>query len=79
MAGFNLGNVFYENHIFSYQYTSSFDFHKFVAHTFSYAAYLPIRHSLTFFGGYSKVHPELVGAVDVHCQQWVDNRLEDGY
>lgn len=59
LAGFNLGNVFGLDHVFSYQYTSSSDFYKFQAHTIHYTAPLPNRHILSLFGGVSFVHPHL--------------------
>jgi len=60
-AGFNLGDVFYSNHIFSYQYTASFDFRRFWSHTLNYKAFLPWKNTLILFGGYSKTHPSIVG------------------
>ncbi len=59
LAGFNWGNVFGLDHVFSYQYTASPDFHKFQAHTVQYTAPLPIRHILVAFGGVSFVHPRI--------------------
>jgi len=59
LAGFNWGNVFGFDHVFSYQYTASPDFHKFQAHTIQYSAPLPIRHVLVLFGGVSFVHPKI--------------------
>ncbi len=59
--GFNWGNLFYSNQVFTYQYTASFDFHKFYAHTLNYTAHLPWRHSLVLYGGYSKNHPSIIG------------------
>lgn len=63
-AGINWGNAFYLNHIASFQYTASPDFHKFQAYTGSYQIPLPWRHTLTAFGGYSTVHPKLPGGFD---------------
>jgi hemolysin activation/secretion protein len=59
LAGFNWGNVFGLDHVFSYQFTASPDFHKFKAHTVHYTAPLPWRHLLNVFGGVSFVHPKI--------------------
>ena len=61
IIGLNWGNLFSENHIFSYQFNSSFDFHKFMSHTLSYTAHLFFHQTLSFFGGYAIAKPDLVG------------------
>ena len=65
-AGFNWGNVFGFDHVFSYQYTASPDFHKFQAHTIQYSAPLPSRHILVVFGGVSFVHPKVTRGLRSH-------------
>lgn len=57
MAGINWANAFGADQILTYQYTTSSDFHKFQAHTINYVIPLPWRNILTFYGGYSTVHP----------------------
>ena len=66
LAGFNWGNVFGFDHVFSYQYTVSPDFHKFQAHTVQYNAPLPNRHILVAFGGVSFVHPKVPKGLRSH-------------
>lgn len=58
-TGFNYGNLFFIDHMLSYQYTTSSDFHRFQAHTAQYVAPNQFRQILTFFGGVSFVHPSL--------------------
>lgn len=60
-TGFNWGNAFWLDHILSFQWTTSDDFHKFRSYTGSYVAPLPWRHTLSFFGGYSRVRPHISG------------------
>ena len=58
-AGFNWGNAFGLDHILSYEFISSYDYHQFWAHAVSYTAPLSWRHILVVFGGYSEVHAHL--------------------
>ncbi len=56
-TGLNLANIFFPDHTFSFQFTTCNNFHEFKAYTFQYAAPLPWRNTLSFFGAYSSVHP----------------------
>ena len=56
-TGINWGNVWGLGHVFSYQYTTDFDFNRFQAHTVQYFAPLPNKHVLDIYGGYSTVCP----------------------
>lgn len=58
-AGANWGKPFGRSDLLTYQYTTAPDPHKFYAHTGSYTLFLPWKHELTFFGGYSAAHPDL--------------------
>jgi len=58
-TGFNWGNVFNLDHMFSYQYTTSTDFHKFQAHTFHYTIPTKYHHTAVVYGGFSNVKPNL--------------------
>ena len=58
-AGLNYANMFNLGHVFSYQYTSSYDFHRFQAHTAQYLAPLSWKHVLNIYGGYSTVNSDL--------------------
>lgn len=59
LAGFELGNMFWLDHVFNYQYTTSLDFHEFQAHTAQYVAPLSWHHTLSVYGGYAEVHADL--------------------
>jgi hemolysin activation/secretion protein len=56
-TGLNWGNAFFVDHLLSFQWTVSDDFHKFKAYTGSYSVPLPWRHTFTVYGGYSSVRP----------------------
>lgn len=58
-TGLNWGNAFGFDHVFSYQFTSAFNVHRFHAHTSEYLALLSWGHVLGVYGGYSKVHPKV--------------------
>lgn len=59
-AGFNWGDAFFIDHLFSYQYSTSFNFKTFQAHTAQYVAPLPWwNNTLTLYGGYSSVCADL--------------------
>lgn len=59
IAGVNWGNAWGLDHILSYQYSASSDFHKFQAHTAQYQVPLSWKHVLNFYGGYSQVRARL--------------------
>jgi hemolysin activation/secretion protein len=54
-GGFNWGNAFGLDHIFTYQFTSGSSYNDFWAHTVNYTAPLSWRHTLDLYGGFSKV------------------------
>lgn len=59
-AGFNGTAYFWKmEHLLSYQYTASYDFHRFQSHTADYTILLPWEHSFKMFGGFSAVKPNL--------------------
>lgn len=58
-SGINWGQAFRMDHILSYQFTSSLDFKRFLAHTAEYIALLSWGHVLNIYGGYSEVHPSV--------------------
>jgi hemolysin activation/secretion protein len=53
-AGFNLGDLWNDDHQFSYQYTGSTDLERLQAHSASYLAPLPWRDTFEFFGDWAK-------------------------
>ncbi len=57
-TGINWGYAFLLNQILTYQYTSSFNFTSFWAHTLNYTVLFPWKHSLVLYGGLSGVNPE---------------------
>lgn len=58
-AGVDFSKMLLLDHFLSFQYTSSYDFSSFQAYTAQYQAYLPSRHVLNLYGGYSSVHADL--------------------
>jgi len=58
-GGVNWGNAFGRGDQLNYQLTASPDFQQMVAHSGSYIAQLPWRHTLTTFGSYSTSKPEV--------------------
>jgi hemolysin activation/secretion protein len=65
-AGFNWGDVFGLDQTLSFQYTTSSDFTKFQAYTANYSIPLPWHNTLTFFGGYTRVHPDMPKNTTTH-------------
>ena len=61
LFGFNFCNPSSIGNLFSYQFTSSLNFHKYYAHTANYTALLPWKNVLSAYGGFSKVHPDIPG------------------
>ncbi len=64
-AGFNWGNVFGLDHIFTYQFTTGTHYNEFWAHSVNYTAPLSWRHTLDVYGGYSEVKALLQGTPGV--------------
>lgn len=58
-AGFNWGNCWGIDHIFTYQFTTGTHYNEFWAHSGNYTAPLPWRHTLDLYGGYSEVKAAL--------------------
>jgi hemolysin activation/secretion protein len=58
-GGVTLGNFLWLDHLFTYQYTSSYDIHSFQGHTGQYIAPLSWGHLLNLYGGYSTVNPHM--------------------
>ena len=58
-VGMNWAQALGFDHIFTYQYTSTYEVHKFQAHTGQYLALLSWGHALNLYGGYSKVSAHL--------------------
>ena len=58
-SGFNWGNAFGLDHILSYQYTASYDLHRFQAHTAQYIIPLPWKNRINIYGGYNEVVPKI--------------------
>ncbi len=57
-AGINASYLFADDN-FSYQYTTSSNFHKLQAHTVQYLLLLPWQQLINIYGGYSSVHANL--------------------
>jgi hemolysin activation/secretion protein len=58
-AGMNWGKAFGRPDVLTYQYICAPNPKDFFAHSGSYLIFLPWKHELTFFGGYSEVHPKI--------------------
>ncbi len=58
-VGCTFNRVFTLDHIFSFQYTASPHLKNFQAFTGQYTAFLPCKHILNFYGGYSKLYVEI--------------------
>jgi len=58
-AGCTWGKPFGRNDVLTYQYISAPDPRRFYSHSGSYLAFLPNKHELLFFGGFSKCHPDI--------------------
>ena len=59
IAGVNSSKFLKFDHFLTYQYTSSWDFHHFQAHTLQYIALLSWKHLLNAYGGVSWVNAKL--------------------
>ncbi|MCB1106659.1 MAG: ShlB/FhaC/HecB family hemolysin secretion/activation protein [Chlamydiia bacterium] len=59
--GVNIGNLFRQDQVLDYQFTSGNSAHKFMAHTFRWVIPFPWRHNVELFGGYSRVHARILG------------------
>lgn len=58
-TGITFGNFLWMDHLFTYQYTSSYDLKRFQGHTGQYMAPIFHRHLLNLYGGYSTVDPHM--------------------
>lgn len=58
-TGINIAQLGCWDQFFTYQYTSSYNFHDLQAHTGQYIAYLPWKHKFNAYGGYSSVYANL--------------------
>lgn len=54
-SGFNCGNLFGLDQQFSFEFSTSDDFKSFLGYIAQYIVPLPIKHTLSFYGGYSTV------------------------
>lgn len=69
-AGFNWGNAFGQAHELSYQYTTSADLDSFAAHSATYVAPLPWRHTLTVYGSYAETQADVAPPFDMDGHSW---------
>jgi hemolysin activation/secretion protein len=61
LAGVNWGNAFWLDHQLNYQYSTDTDFNLVRAHSASYVAPLPWRHTLTLYGSYVDAKARFTG------------------
>ena len=66
LYGVNYGNLWGLDHQVAYQFTSGFDVETLQAHSLTYSAPLPWRHTLRFFGAYTKsAADQVIGGIPV--------------
>ncbi|MET4694935.1 ShlB/FhaC/HecB family hemolysin secretion/activation protein [Endozoicomonas lisbonensis] len=70
IAGFNLGNLWQRDHLFSYQYTRAFHSKYLQAHAFDYQAPLSWRHIVDFSGAYAESKPEGLNSFNQQGRSW---------
>jgi hemolysin activation/secretion protein len=71
IAGFNLGNLWGDDHQASYQYTRSTDFDRLQAHSASYSVLLPWRDTINVFGDWSEARAQSdAGLFDLVGTTW---------
>jgi len=58
-AGFNWGNVWGISDLLSYQWTTASSPRLFNSHYLGYTSFLSWYHTLTVFGGYAEIHPDI--------------------
>jgi hemolysin activation/secretion protein len=59
-GGFNVANLFFAD-LFTLQLTSGKDYNQFNAYTANYTVFLPWKHTLNLWGGYSQMRPFVRG------------------
>jgi hemolysin activation/secretion protein len=69
-AGFNYGNLFGLGQELSYQFTTSDDFERLLAHSATWTVPLPWMHVLQLSGVYSESKPELPEGFDSSGESW---------
>src|SRR4051812_27207934 len=70
LAGLNWGNAFWLDHQFNYQYSTDLDFELVHAHSASYIAPLPWRHTLMFYGSYVDARAVFPGGTTADGHSW---------
>ncbi|HUR45556.1 MAG TPA: ShlB/FhaC/HecB family hemolysin secretion/activation protein [Candidatus Saccharimonadales bacterium] len=70
LAGLNWGNAFGLDHQFNYQYSTDLEFDLVKAHSASYIAPLPWRHSLMVYGSYVDARAEFPGGTTADGHSW---------
>ena len=70
LMGVNLGDVLGLDHQLNYQFTADVELESFKAHSLSYIAPLPWRHTLTVFGSYVDIESDLLGFFNQEGQSY---------
>jgi hemolysin activation/secretion protein len=70
LTGFNWGNAFGLDHQFNYQYSTDINFDLMRAHSASYIAPLPWRHTLIVYGSYVDDKAEFPGGTTADGHSW---------
>lgn len=70
-GGVNWGNAFFQqNHLLSYQFTTSSDFDMSRSHAVTYSAPLPWRHLISLFGSRTDTESDVRAPLELTGQSW---------
>lgn len=58
-VGLTWGNAFFIDDLWTYQFSMNNHFTQYSSHTMSYLSFLPSKHMINLFGGYSLIHPQI--------------------
>ena len=47
------------SNLFTYQFTSGYDFPEFLSHLINWTVFLPYKHEVSLYGGYATIHPTI--------------------
>ena len=70
LAGINWGNALWLDHQANYQYSTDIDFDLVKAHSASYVAPLPWRHTLMLYGSYVDAKAQFPGGTTAEGHSW---------
>lgn len=62
--GVTWGDAFFVGDLLTFQYTTSFDLQRYRASSVHYTSFLPCKHTLVIYGGYTNIHSEQIDFTD---------------